>query len=90
VRKKPAYQALALEGYEKCGLTELSGRSVGASFVGAVTSTIVIAEMLRIVLGKELHEVIDGDLRNSNLCTSVVNEKMLDPFNPGVTSVIEM
>jgi hypothetical protein len=88
--KKPAYQALALEGYEKCGLTELAGRSVGASFVGAVISTIVIAEMLRIVLGKELHEVIDGDLRNSNLCTSVLNEKMLEPFNPGVTSVIEM
>ena len=88
--QKPAYQALALEGYERCGLTELAGRSVGASFVGAVTSTIVIAELFRIVLGRELHDVIDGDLRNSNLCKSIINEKKLDLFNPGITSVVDM
>jgi hypothetical protein len=46
----PAYQSLAAAGVDQCGLTMLAGRSVGASFVGAATATIVIAELLRMVM----------------------------------------
>jgi hypothetical protein len=82
---QPAYQALAQEGYDECGLTLLAGRSVGASFVGAVTSTLVIAELLRMTMGENSYEVIDGDLRLSNLCQGVINSKVSKPFNPGLT-----
>jgi hypothetical protein len=85
--EKPAYQNLATQGYDKCGLTELAGRSVGASFVGAVTSTIVIAELMRIVLGENSHEVIDGDLRCSQICKPINIQTNLELFNPGLTLV---
>lgn len=82
---QPAYKALAQEGHDECGLTLLAGRSVGASFVGAVTSTLVVAELLRMTIGENSYEVIDGDLRLSNLCHGVINSKVSKPFNPGLT-----
>jgi hypothetical protein len=83
---QPAYKALAQEGYDECGLTLLAGRSVGASFVGCVTSALVVAELLRMTIGKNSYEVIDGDLRLSNLCHGVINSKINKPFNPGLTA----
>jgi hypothetical protein len=59
----PAYQDLAAKGVDRCGLVELASRSVGAAFVGAVTSTLVIAEVLRVLLGGPRYELIDIDLR---------------------------
>lgn len=83
---QPAYKALAQEGYDECGLTLLAGRSVGASFVGCVTSALVVAELLRMTIGENSYEVIDGDLRLSNLCHGVINSKINKPFNPGLTA----
>ena len=82
---QPAYRALAQESYDECGLTLLAGRSVGASFVGCVTSALVVAELLRMTIGENSYEVIDGDLRLSNLCHGVINSKVNKPFNPGLT-----
>ena len=42
---QPAYDSLAAEGMDKCGLTMLAGRAVGASFVGAFTAALVIGEL---------------------------------------------
>ncbi len=85
--QQPAYQALAAEGYDSCGLTLLAGSSVGASFVGAVTSTLVIAELLRIAIGESPHEVLDGDLRNTAFCRAVFSRLPQTPFNPGLTDI---
>lgn len=85
--QQPAYQALAEEGYDQCGLTLLAGHSVGASFVGAVTSTLVIAELLRTVTGESPYEVIDGDLRSTALCRAVRGNQSQTPFNPGLADV---
>ncbi len=83
----PAYQSLAA-GLDQCGLTTLAGRSVGASFVGAATATIVIAELLRIVMGEHRYEVIDGTLRSLKHRQAIPYWGPDDPFNPGYTTML--
>jgi hypothetical protein len=85
VPNKPAYQSLAAEGLDKCGLTMLANRSVGASFVGAFTSAIVVSELLRMSIGAQRYAVIDGTLRSPQGFQCVRNPALFDPFNPGVT-----
>lgn len=80
-----AYQAMAVEGLDQCGLTLLAGRSVGASFVGAATSALVIAETFRIILGGSQYEVLDGTLHSLNHLTSIENILSTEYFNPGFT-----
>jgi hypothetical protein len=81
---RPAYRALADAGLDECGLTTLAGRTVGASFVGATTAAIVIAESLRMAIGEQRYEVIDGSLRSLGHRQAVRSEAD-GPFNPGVT-----
>ena len=80
----PAYRALAQHGLDDCGITTLAGRTVGASFVGAVTATVVVAELLRMGLGGRRYEVVDGSLRSLELRQAVVCTDGA-PFNPGTT-----
>lgn len=82
---QPAYQALADAGLDQCGLTVLAGRSVGASFVGTAVATLVVAELLRMVLGEEQHELIDGTLRTPLRRQTIVATAAREPFNPGYT-----
>jgi hypothetical protein len=84
----PAYQSMAAAGLNQCGLTTLAGRSVGASFVGAATATIVIAELLRVVMGAHRYEVIDGTLRSLKYQQAILYEGLDDPFNPGYTTML--
>ena len=85
VADNPAYRALAEHGLDDCGITTLAGRTVGASFVGAVTATVVVAELLRMGLGGHRYEIVDGTLRSLELRQAVV---CVDgaPFNPGTTT----
>ncbi|MGD1152738.1 MAG: hypothetical protein ABR911_07695 [Syntrophales bacterium] len=85
--KKPAYESLAREGFDRCGLTTLAGRSVGASFVGAATSALVIAELLRMVHGWHAYSVVDGNFRSLDQREAIVNKLWCDPFNPGSTGI---
>ncbi len=80
---RPAYKALASEGLDECGLTTLAGRTVGAPFVGAATSTIVVAELLRMVLGDHQYEAADGTLRSLDEPYAVPKDAAGEPFNPG-------
>jgi len=80
---RPAYQALATAGADQCGLTTLAGHAVGASFVGAATAAIVIAELLRMVMGEHRYEVIDGTLCSLRHRKAIRFEGQDDPFNPG-------
>jgi hypothetical protein len=80
-----SYRHLAANGLDQCGLTTLAGRSVGASFVGAATSAIVVAELLRMCLGDRRYEVIDGTLRSLGHRQAVSSEGLSRPFNPGHT-----
>ena len=85
VASRPAYRALAQHGLDDCGITTLAGRTVGASFVGAVTAAVVVGELIRMGLGGHRYEVVDGSLRSLELrhaveCTDET------PFNPGTTA----
>ncbi len=86
--QQPAYQDLHERGLDQCGLTELAGRSVGAPFVGAIASTFVIAEALRIINGGDAIELIDGDLRSMPTLNKVIPIQIkLKAFNPGMIKV---
>jgi len=86
--QQPAYQDLHGRGLDQCGLTELAGRSVGAPFVGAIASTLVIAEVLRMLNGGDAIEVIDGDLRSLPTLNKVIPIQIkLKAFNPGMIEV---
>ena len=84
--QQPGYRALAEKGMDECGLTMLAGRSVGASFVGAVTSSIVIAELLRMIHGLHRYALLDGNLRSLEYLHAAINDQSLAPFNPGYTA----
>lgn len=59
----PAYAQLVSEGMlDRCGMTRLAAMAVGAPFVGAVAATLVLAEVLRLLHGGPLHQLIDLDL----------------------------
>lgn len=84
----PAYRNLAGNGLDECGLTQLAGRSVGACFVGTAVSTLVIAEVLRMCIGEQRYEVIDGSLRAVEHRTVVASNISTLPFNPGRTKAM--
>ena len=86
---EPAYKNLAAEGLDQCGVTTLAGRSVGASFVGAVVSAIVIAETLRMTIGAQRYSLIDGSLRSLEHRQTVMVDDQ-EPFNPGSTGVTQV
>lgn len=86
ILERPAYQALASEGLDQCGLTTLAGRTLGAPFVGTVTAAIVVAELLRMILGEQQYEAVDGTLRSLDDPYAVPKGDCDEPFNPGSTS----
>ena len=82
---KPAYEALAREGLDECGIALLSGRTVGACFVGMVASAVMIAELLRMVHGAHAYALVDGNLRSLRHRGTMTNDRWSTPFNPGIT-----
>ena len=85
VADNPAYRALAQHGLDECGITTLAGRTVGASFVGAVTAAVVVAELMRMALGGNRYEIVDGSLRSLEHRQAVLCADGA-PFNPGTTA----
>lgn len=82
----PAYQVSDPLSVEACGMAQLAGRSVGTAFVGAVTSTLVIADLLRMMMGERHYEFIDGDLRTGKIrCIPRMDSGA--PVNLGLTKV---
>ena len=80
-----AYRALAQDGLDDCGITMLAGRTVGASFVGAVTAAVVVSELIRTGMGGRRYEVVDATLRSLELRQAVLGPAD-GPFNPGTTA----
>lgn len=84
----PAYQDLEDRGLDKCGLTMLANRSVGASFVGTFTSALVITEVLRLLAGAQTYDVNDGTLRQPQSTQAIAKTRKLPDINPGSTPAI--
>jgi len=84
--QNPAYRALAAEGMDACGLTQLAGRTVGASFVGLATAALVVAELVRMAAGAHRYQVVDGSLRALEHCVAMPAQLDGVPFNPGIAA----
>jgi hypothetical protein len=48
----------------RCGMFDIAGVTVGAAFVGAIASTLVVADLLRVLHDGAEYSVISLDLRN--------------------------
>lgn len=48
----------------RCGMLDIAGVTVGAAFVGAIASTLVVADLLRVLHEGAEYSVISLDLRN--------------------------
>ena len=63
IEDRPAYTKLLADGVlDRCGMTLLSGKAIGAPFVGSVAATLALSEMLRVLHGGPMHQLIDVDL----------------------------
>jgi hypothetical protein len=70
-----------------CGALELAGRTVGAAFVGAVSSSLVVAEELRALIDGPRFEVVSLSLRSPGDVDAVVNPAPGPWANPGFVRV---
>ena len=68
---------------DRCGVALLAGKAVGAPFVGAVASCLVLSEVLRLLHGGPLHQVVDVDLLGIDDRSVVPQGTSLYSVNPG-------
>lgn len=82
--QQPAYEDLLRKGkLDQCGITLLAGKAVGAPFVGATAAALVLSELLRILHGGSLNQLIDVDLLGMEHRTVVPNKLYFHERNPG-------
>jgi hypothetical protein len=84
IARNPAYENLLTLGrLDQCGVTLLAGRAVGAPFVGAAAAVLVLSELLRVLHGGGLNQLIDFDLLSIEERFVVPNHANFTGFNPG-------
>jgi len=88
VEDRPAYKGMLASGaLDRCGVTLLAGKAVGAPFVGAVAATLAVSEVLRLLQGGTVHEVIDLDLKAPEYRSAVPTAQDYSTLNPGYVPV---
>jgi hypothetical protein len=81
---RAAYQKMLTDGeLDHCGVTMLAGKAVGAPFVGAVAACLVISEILRLLHGGSLYQLIDLDLQSPDHRTVLRQSRDFTNLNPG-------
>ena len=84
VEEQAAYQNILKNGVlDRCGITLLAGKAVGAPFVGAVASCLALSEVLRLLHGGPIHQVIDLDLQSLEYRSAVSHAHDFSGLNPG-------
>ncbi|HMP07225.1 MAG TPA: hypothetical protein PJ982_12810 [Lacipirellulaceae bacterium] len=84
VAEQEAYQRLMREGsLDRCGVTLLAGKAVGAPFVGAAAATLALSEVLRLLHGGPVYQLLDLDLLCIEHRSAVLNPVDFGRFNPG-------
>jgi hypothetical protein len=84
LQDRPAYAGMLMRGeLDRCGVTLLAGKAVGAPFVGAAAATLVIAEVLRLLHRGTVHELIDLNLKAPEYRTVVTTRNDFSSLNPG-------
>jgi hypothetical protein len=81
---QPAYAEMLHKGtLDQCRVTLLAGKAVGAPFVGAVAACLALSEILRLLHGGSLHELIDLDLKSVEHRYTVAQQRDFRDLNPG-------
>ena len=81
---RPAYRKILEEGVlDRCGVTLLAGKAVGAPFVGVVAACLAISEVLRLLNGGPLHQLVDLDLQSVEHRVVVGQQRDFASLNPG-------
>lgn len=84
VSDRPAYEKMLKSGeLDKCGVTLLAGKAIGAPFVGAVAACLAVSELLRLLHGGTIFELVDIDLKFPEHRVTVSNATDLSALNPG-------
>ena len=84
-----AYQKMIDEKeLDHCGVTVLSGKAVGAPFVGALAAAFAISEVLRLLHEGPLYQLIDLDMASLEHRTVIPQNRSFSDLNPGYVSII--
>jgi hypothetical protein len=84
VEDRAAYRTMLESGHlDRCGVTLLAGKAVGAPFVGAIAATLSISEVLRLLHGGPVHRLIDLDLQSIDQRVAAIHETEFSGLNPG-------
>lgn len=79
-----AYRKLVKDDVlDRCGMTLLADKAVGAPFVGAVAGSLVVAEVLRMLHGGVPIQLVDLDLQCPEHRLVVPQNRDFSRFNPG-------
>lgn len=88
IEDRPAYKGMLTSGaLDRCGVTLLAGKAVGAPFVGTAAATLAVSEVLRLLHGGNVHELIDVDLKAPEYRSAVVTRQDFSTLNPGYVPV---
>lgn len=88
VKDNAVYTKLVADGVlDRCGMTLLAGKAVGAPFVGATAAALALAEILRLLHGGQVHQLIDLDLLSSDQRVASLHPRDFSQLNPGFTMV---
>jgi hypothetical protein len=89
VEDRPAYAKLLRDGrLDRCGMTLLAGKAVGAPFVGSVAATLALAEVLRLLHGGVVHQLVDVDLLSLDHRLASPHPTDFGTLNFGFTGVL--
>ncbi|MGO7731573.1 hypothetical protein [Rhizobium leguminosarum] len=81
---RPAYAKLMADGVlDRCGMTLLAGKAVGAPFVGSIAAALALSEVLRLLHGGPVYQLIDLDLLSVDERVSSRHPGDFKAFNPG-------
>lgn len=81
---RPGYQKMLTDGdLDRCGITLLAGKGVGAPFVGAVAASLTLSEVLRLLHGGPVHQVIELDLQCIEHRSAILHPFDFSGLNPG-------
>jgi len=89
VEERLAYQKMLKDGnLDRCGITLLAGKAVGAPFVGAVASCLALSEVLRLLHGGPIYQVVDLDLQSVEHRSAVPHVYDFTRLNPGYVDAL--
>ncbi|MCK1573397.1 hypothetical protein [Bradyrhizobium sp. 174] len=88
VEDRPAYRSMLASGaLDRCGVTLLAGKAVGAPFVGSVAATLALSEVLRLLHGGAVYDLIELDLKAPEYRSVVPTPQDFSALNPGYVPV---